>query len=154
MEIRRTKDYELIARLNKPVHDLHVKLYPKYFKKYNFDSIKEVFKRMINNEGYVFLVLNDDQETIGYAWIEIKEYRESAFKKGYNSIYVHQICVEDSKRKKGYGSKMMEEIYSLAKERGIERIELDYWIENDVMNTFCDKQQFTKYREFVYKELF
>ncbi|MFH0070733.1 GNAT family N-acetyltransferase, partial [Peribacillus sp. NPDC056705] len=86
-------------------------------------------------------------------WIEIREYPENAFKKGYKSVYVHQISIEDTKRNKGYGSSLMEYIYEIANDRGINLIELDYWFENSVAKDFYKKQNFIKYREFVYKEL-
>jgi diamine N-acetyltransferase len=31
MKISRTTNYEIIAKLNRYVHELHTKLYPKYF---------------------------------------------------------------------------------------------------------------------------
>ncbi|MDP1421362.1 hypothetical protein Q8G35_24050 [Peribacillus simplex] len=47
----------------------------------------------------------------------------------------------------------MECIYEIAKDRGIDLIELDYWFENSVAKDFYKKQNFIKYREFVYKQL-
>ncbi|MFD2445493.1 hypothetical protein ACFSO7_16145 [Bacillus sp. CGMCC 1.16607] len=40
MKISRTNDFELVAKLNKFVHDLHANLYPEYFQEYNFDFVK------------------------------------------------------------------------------------------------------------------
>ncbi|MBM7702239.1 hypothetical protein [Metabacillus iocasae] len=39
MNISSTNDFELVAKLNKSVHDLHVNLYPEYFKEYNFGEM-------------------------------------------------------------------------------------------------------------------
>lgn len=35
-------------------------------------NVKEVFKSLVNNES--FLLLEDNEEALGYAWIEIREY--------------------------------------------------------------------------------
>ncbi|MFE4243771.1 GNAT family N-acetyltransferase [Peribacillus butanolivorans] len=153
MKISQTRNYKLVAKLNKYVHDLHSNLYPKYFKEYNYENVKEVFKSLINNESFIFLLLEDNEEALGFAWVEIREYPENAFKKGYKSVYVHQISIVDTKRNKGYGSSLMEYIYEIANDRGIDLIELDYWFENSVAKDFYKKQNFIKYREFVYKEL-
>ncbi|WHX68246.1 GNAT family N-acetyltransferase [Peribacillus frigoritolerans] len=153
MNISQTRNYNSVAKLNKYVHDLHSNLYPKYFKEYNFENVKEVFKSLINNESFIFLLLEDNEEALGYAWIEIREYPENPFKKGYKSVYVHQISIVDTKRNKGYGSSLMERIYEIANDRGIDLIELDYWFENSVAKDFYKKQNFIKYREFVYKQL-
>ncbi|MFU2018872.1 GNAT family N-acetyltransferase [Peribacillus butanolivorans] len=153
MKISQTRNYKLVAKLNKYVHDLHSNLYPKYFKEYNYENVKEVFKSLIKNESFIFLLLEDNEEALGFAWVEIREYPENAFKKGYKSVYVHQISIVDTKRNKGYGSSLMEYIYEIANDRGIDLIELDYWFENSVAKDFYKKQNFIKYREFVYKEL-
>ncbi|MEK3886378.1 GNAT family N-acetyltransferase [Bacillus sp. FSL K6-3431] len=151
MEISQTYDHELIANLNKHVHDLHSTLYPPYFKEYNYEEIKEAYKELMKNNGFIFLLLEDDEIVLGYAWIEIKEYEENAFKKAYKSVYIHQISIEETKQQKGYGTSLMEKIYDIAKNNGIDLIELDYWSKNSVAKDFYQKHGFTKYREFVYK---
>jgi diamine N-acetyltransferase len=153
MKITQTTDYEIIAKLNKSVHDLHSKLYPKYFKQYDYEAIKKFFKSIIHNDSFIFLLVEDNGEALGYAWIEIRKYPENAFKKSYKSVYVHQISIAETQRKKGYGSKLMEEIYEIAKNKGIDLVELDYWFENNIAKDFYQKHGFKKYREFVYKEL-
>lgn len=53
MKISRTNDFELVAKLNKYVHDLHANLYPKYFKEYNFEDMKTFFQKIIKKERRV-----------------------------------------------------------------------------------------------------
>lgn len=153
MKISQTKDYNLVAKLNKHVHILHANLYPQYFTPYNYEEIKETFRNIIQIPNYMFLLLEDKEEALGYAWIEVRNYPQNVFLKGYNSIYIHQISIAESKRGKGYGSHLMEKVYEIAKRKGIGVIELEYWYDNDVAKEFYDKQNFTKYREFVYKEV-
>ncbi|WP_110928979.1 GNAT family N-acetyltransferase [Bacillus massiliglaciei] len=153
MKICRTKDFNLIAALNKYVHDLHLNLYPQYFKEYNFEDIKDFFQGIITKENFIFLTLEDDGQALGYAWIELRNYPENAFKKAYKSIYIHQISISEAHRKMGYGTKLMDEITGIAHTNGIEKVELDYWTANDMAETFYRKNGFTNYREFVYKDL-
>jgi diamine N-acetyltransferase len=79
LNISQTNNYETVAKLNKCVHELHVSLYPKYFKEYNYENIKEFFKRIINHDNFIFLLLEDEERKIGYGWIEIKDYLSNAF---------------------------------------------------------------------------
>lgn len=153
MEISRTKDFELIAKLNKYVHDLHVNLYPEYFKEYNFEEIKTFFHKIIDKEEFIFLLFEDDDLPLGYIWIEFRNYPDNVFKKAYKSVYVHQISIAENERKKGYGSKLMEEITQIAIANGIKKIELDYWFDNEIAKNFYKKNDFVKYREFVYKDI-
>lgn len=71
MYVSQSRDHEVIAKLNRNVHNLHAKLYPKYFKEYNYNAMKETFKNLVENDNFVFLVLKDHEVPIGYAWIEI-----------------------------------------------------------------------------------
>lgn len=151
MKISRTNNFELVAKLNKYVHDLHKNLYPEYFKEYNFEDIKAFFQKIIDKEAFTFLLLEDDDQPLGYAWIEVRNYPDNVFKEAYKSIYVHQISISENQRKKGYGTKLMDEITDIAKVNDIKKIELDYWFNNEIAKNFYKKIGFTKYQEFVYK---
>jgi diamine N-acetyltransferase len=153
MKINQTRDFELVTKLNKFVHDLHANLYPEYFKEYNFGEIKTFFQGIMDRKEFIFLVLEDDDQPIGYTWIELRNYPDNAFKKAYKSVYVHQISIAENHRKQGFGSKLMDEITDIAKANGISKIELDYWFDNEIANNFYMKNDFVKYREFVYKDI-
>lgn len=47
----------------------------------------------------------------------------------------------------------MDEITDIAKTNGINKIELDYWFNNEIAKNFYKKNDFVKYREFVYKDI-
>lgn len=153
MKITPTTDVELLAHLNKPVHDLHVSLYPEYFVEYNFEAIRDSFKQCVTNENFIFLVLEDNEQPLGYAWIEIKDYPENAFRKQRKSIFVHNISIVEGQKRQGYGSHLMNHIYDLARRKGISLIELDYWANNEHAKNFHNKQGFLNYREMVFKQL-
>ena len=111
------------------------------------------YENIIDKEGYIFLLIEDEKEAIGYAWIELKDYPENPFKLARKFVYVHQISISSHVRSKGYGSMLMAEIESIAKEIGITTIELDYWVNNEGAKRFYEKQDYAVYREFVYKNI-
>jgi diamine N-acetyltransferase len=153
MKISLTKDYELIATLNKPVHDLHVELYPDLFKPYNYEEFKTFFADMVNKEKFKFLLLVDEGQALGFAMVELRDYPETIFRKSYQSMYVHQLSILENHRNKGYGSRLMEKIKKIAKENGIHKIELDYWANNSTAKSFYKKNDYLVSREIVYKDL-
>ncbi|TLS52214.1 GNAT family N-acetyltransferase [Paenibacillus antri] len=153
MEIVKTLDHEIIARLNKDVHDIHVLLYPEYFKKYEYESISGFFKKIVNNPNYDFLVIKGELEYFGYAWIEEKEIAESVFMKAHKFIFVHQLSTQNDYRHQGLGSQLMNKIEDIARERGIQKIQLDYWSNNVMAREFYEKKGYSVYREFIYKNL-
>ncbi|MDO6849102.1 GNAT family N-acetyltransferase [Priestia megaterium] len=153
MKISRTFDAGKIAKLNQSVHQLHVELYPQYFQTYDFHQVHEFFKKVIENDRFIFLLAEDEGQHVGFAWLEIKQYSETVFKKAYKSIYVHQINIAELHKNKGFGSSLMKEIYSIAREKEITTIELDYWSDNTIAESFYEKEGFVTYRKMVYKEL-
>ncbi|RAP76123.1 GNAT family N-acetyltransferase [Paenibacillus montanisoli] len=153
MRISRTRDFELLASLNKPIHDLHVSLYPEHFTEYSFEAMRDAFERFVQHENFIFLLVEDNDEPLGYAWIEMKNYSQGAFIKQRKSVFVHQLNIVEKQKRKGYGSHMMNYIYDFAKTEGIEMIELDYWANNEHAKKFYDKQGFVAFREYVYKKI-
>ena len=153
MNITITKNTHLIATLNQHVHDVHVEAYPNYFKPYNYDLVKSEFDSIIDVEKFEFLLIEDENEAVGYAWIEYRKYRENAFKLSYQSVYVHQISISSDVRGKGYGTSLMKEIERRALARDIHKIELDYWTKNSMAKSFYEKLGFSPYVEHAYKDI-
>ncbi|MBB6732698.1 GNAT family N-acetyltransferase [Cohnella zeiphila] len=153
MNITRTTDFELITSLNKPIHELHVSLYPQYFTEYNYEAIRDSFESLVKNDLFIFLLLEDANEPLGYAWVELRNYHQNAFTKARQALFVHQISIVNGQKRRGYGTALMNYIYDLAREQSIETVELDYWANNEVAKNFYKKQGFSGYREFVYKSV-
>ncbi|ADE69405.1 MULTISPECIES: GNAT family N-acetyltransferase [Priestia] len=153
MKISRTFDAGKIAKLNQSVHQLHVELYPQHFQTYDFHQVHEFFKKVMKDDRFIFLLGEDEGQHVGFAWLEIKQYSETVFKKAYESIYVHQINIAESYKNKGFGSSLMKEIYSIARTNDINTIELDYWNDNTIAESFYEKEGFVTYRKMAYKEL-
>jgi GNAT superfamily N-acetyltransferase len=153
LKISRTFDAGKIAKLNQSVHQLHVELYPQHFQTYDFHQVHEFFKKVMKDDRFIFLLGEDEGQHVGFAWLEIKQYSETVFKKAYESIYVHQINIAESYKNKGFGSSLMKEIYSIARTNDINTIELDYWNDNMIAESFYEKEGFVTYRKMAYKEL-
>jgi ribosomal protein S18 acetylase RimI-like enzyme len=148
MNITQTKDCEVITKLNESVHTLHYRLYPTRFKPYDYQSIKEFFKSIVDIPNFQFLLLEEEKQPIGYAWIEFRSYPETVFTKSLEVVYVHQISINSTARNKGFGSKLMLEIEQIAKNHCIDVIELDYWAANQKAKDFYTKNGFQINREY------
>ncbi|MGG0274222.1 GNAT family N-acetyltransferase [Bacillus rhizoplanae] len=153
MKINETNNYEIIAKLNEPVQNIHASLYPQHFHPYHYDAVKDFFQNVISNPNFIFLLVEESNQSLGYAWIEIKNYPGNAFKKPYTSIYIHQISILETYRNKGYGSQLLDYIYKIANNKNINMIELDYWLANTTAKQFYAKNGFELYREFIYKKI-
>ncbi|MCA0972335.1 GNAT family N-acetyltransferase [Halobacillus litoralis] len=150
--IQETKDASVVARLNRFVHDLHVELYPHLFKPYRFERMLNFFESKIGKPYHTFLIAIDE-EPVGFVWVEERYEEENDFKKARASLYVHQISVDTTKQQRGYGRKLLEAVEDLAREKGIDAIELDYWAGNTGARSFYEKQGYVQHREVVQKKL-
>jgi Acetyltransferases len=154
MNIKLTRDARLIAGLCKPVQELHRKLYPKYFKPFVSETVRSWFQNVIDSdEDSFFFVIEEERETVGYAWIQKATHQKNPFRNGFTSIEVNQISIIPGKQHKGYGTALMQHILQFAKDQGIDEVNLDYWTGNQKAADFYQKQGFEIYRNFVHKLL-
>ncbi|RZT23863.1 GNAT family N-acetyltransferase [Fictibacillus sp. BK138] len=153
MEIIQTQDYELVAKLNKNVQDVHVELFPEYFTPYNFEPIRDFYKDIMKDPAQIFLVVKEESNPIGYVWMTLRDSAETPFKKASKSLYIHQISIDKNNSNNGAGSQVIAYIEQLGKQLGVNKIELDYWIDNTIARNFYKKTGFLVNREVVHKEL-
>lgn len=151
MKITQTHDYETLAKLNKNVQDIHADRFPTYFKPYEYEPIRDFYKKTVTDPKQIFLLIENNNIPFGYVWMTLKESTESAFKKASKSLYIHQISVDKNSSNNGAGTKLISHIEQMAKEIGATKIELDYWIDNTIARNFYKKSGFTVTREIVQK---
>ncbi len=153
MDIIQSIDSKVIAHLNRDIQNLHSAMFPWRFKEFDFDEVNHFFKNLMGNPNHYFFIIRDNNQDLGYTWIEIREYQENAFLKAYKSIFVHHISIASEYQNKGLGKELMNKVKEFAVERGIKRIELDYWSDNENAKRFYKKIGFNIYREFVFKNI-
>ncbi|MFT8310606.1 MAG: GNAT family N-acetyltransferase [Sporolactobacillus sp.] len=152
MEIKQTTDAALIAKLNEPVQTLHRALYPEYFKPYCFDEIRKWFEKIIMSDpDSTFLVIEDEDQIVGYAWIQVLNRKENPFKRAWTALEIHQFSIMLAERRRGYGTALMNYICQFAKNKGINEIDLDYWSDNEAAELFYRKQDFKIYRKAAHR---
>lgn len=97
MQIKETKDFNLMGQLGKTMQEKHRTLYPEFFKPYDEESIAQHFETVFQNpKEKVFLWLDDskeDQPVSAYLWLSEQEIKETPFRYGYTRLYVSHIAV-------------------------------------------------------------
>lgn len=153
MDVTRTTDATAIARLNRPIHELHVALQPAFFMPYDESAMTHAFAEAMARPMHHFYLVSVQDRTVGYIWIEERIREASAFRQATSVLYIHQISVNPEEKRKGYGRKMMEWVEQWAKARQFPAIELDYWVENEAAASFYDKVGFRPKRQVVKKQI-
>lgn len=153
MKLISTQDTHVLAKLNKTVHELHVRMYPELFKPYCESTMQVFFENMIKTSKYLFYIVVENEEAIGYVWLEKRYLEETPFKKANAYLYVHQLSLEPHVQNKGFGKLVMKEVEDIAIHLDLHRIELDYWVSNEAAAAFYERCGFVKQRVFVFKDL-
>ena len=153
MQIVETTDLDILARLNRYVHEPHVAQQPDFFKPYDFATVRAFFAKMVGKDQHQFLIAELDGEAIGYVWIEYLRRPESAFHFANSKARVHHLCIVDDKQQQGFGRQLLLEVEQRALAQGIHKIDLDYWMSNDGVDVFYERLGFEKMRQVVAKLL-
>lgn len=127
--IRRARDNDIegIIRLLYQVNQVHADGRPDLFKsggiKYTTDSLKELLKDN-NRPVYVY----DDNGTIlGYVFCIFETNEETTSLYSHKSLFIDDLCVEESRRGQHIGQQLYEYVKQVAKEEECYRITLHVW---------------------------
>ncbi|MCA0981575.1 MULTISPECIES: GNAT family N-acetyltransferase [Exiguobacterium] len=148
-----TTDARLIARLNRSIHEHHVRMNPTFFAEYEEEKMYEAFLTLMGRLNHHFMVMEVEATPVGYIWFEEKVSEATAFRQAVRTVYVHHISIDTIYQRKGYGRRMMEWIEQWALDHQFKSIELDYWMINSEAASFYDEVGFAPKRQIVMKTL-
>lgn len=151
LEIKESKDYQLIAQLNEEVQNLHCALHPEMFKPHQQLEMEAALKDYLSDINcHAYLVMQDGV-AIAYAVFFIREAKENAFHYTIKTLYIDQISVLKKYRNTGAGQLLMQKAETLAQELSISKIELDHWSANLLASRFFRNRGYKLYKERLYK---
>jgi len=124
-------DHEKIRPLQKQIADIHFGGRPDIFKEEpRFYSDGE-FSEKLNDPGrFVFIAEDGQKRVIGYAFCRLIRYRNHSTSRDFDKLYLDDICVEQSCRRRGVGRLLFEECRELALSLGCHNMDLGVWAFN------------------------
>ena len=143
MNIRQAQERDIpqVAGLLYQVHDIHAKGRPDLFisgeRKYTDDELKEIFSDAENRPVFVGEV---EGRILGYAFCLFEESPESHSRRGLKSLYIDDLCVDESARGTHVGTALYEHVLEFAKRQGCDRITLNVWELNQSAKRFYEKK--------------
>ena len=129
MKVRKAleKDIPMIENLLSQVDLVHHNGRPDIFKigtKYNAMQIKT----MLGDESKPILVcVDENDEVLGYCFCIFVEHKNDSVLTDVKSLYVDDLCVDESMRKKGVGKVLLNNAIDLAKSSGCYNVTLNVW---------------------------
>lgn len=145
MNIRRAelKDTDKILDLLSQVLEVHAAIRPDYFipgtTKYSREELAGMFRE---EDRRIFVAVDEDDTVLGYAFCEIKEQPNRENMVPFRSIYIDDLCIDETKRGQHIASALFERVKKEAADLGCYLISLNVWEGNDSARTFYDRKGF------------
>lgn len=143
--ISESRDAELLTRLNEPLQNHHVEMFPNEFKPWDFDAFLPAMTELLNRESAFACVAMEGDIAVGYAlgWTVIRE--ESVFQFSRKTFYIDHVSVQPNYRKSGVAKAMLQFMEDYAKALNHDRLELNHWSVNDLASGAFEKLGFTPF---------
>ena len=134
------KDIDGILALLSQVLEIHAKLRPDIFISGTTKYTREELSGMLREDDRMIYVAVDDTDTVkGYAFCVIKSQPFSTTMVPFTSVYIDDLCVDQSARGRHLGSQLFEFVKNAAREMGCYEVTLCVWEGNDSARTFYEK---------------
>lgn len=133
-------DIKKVMVLLSEVLELHAKLRPDIFipgkTKYTPAQLEEIFA---NPQTPVFVAVNTEDEVVGYAFCVLKRQPFTTNMKDFQTLYLDDLCVDETCRGQHVGKTLFDYVTSYAKEQGCYDVTLNVWEGNDTARHFYEK---------------
>ena len=130
MKVRRAenKDIEKILDLLIQVDMVHHNGRPDIFKgpvtKYDAEQLEDIIK---DDNRPVFVCVDDNDLVLGHAFCMHQQIQDHKLLTDIKTLYIDDICVDETQRGKGVGRMLYEYVKEYAKEKGFYNITLNVW---------------------------
>lgn len=145
MKIRRATidDAELLCDLAGAVQEGHLAARPDIFKPHVVtpQMITEYEAQLADANTYMYIG-EADGESIGYILAQHIQRPENSYTYAMQFLHIDQMSVNLEHRSMGYGERLMQHVFELAKSLGIRTVTLNVWAFNERAAAFYERQGF------------
>ena len=124
-------DQDVLAKLNAVVHDLHVAMFPEYFKATDANELANRFQSLLSEPTARIWLAEVGGTAVGYVVAVHQEAPEHALCHARRWCEIVEIAVASDWRNKGIGGTLVREVIAEAHGNGIYDIELTSWSFNE-----------------------
>ncbi|MCH5204456.1 MAG: GNAT family N-acetyltransferase [Oscillospiraceae bacterium] len=141
MTIRKAepRDIPRITELLYQVHKVHSDKRPDLFKrgskKYDENELSQIIS---DSERPIFVGTDESDKVLGYAFCIFQHFGDNSLEK-HDTIYIDDLCVDESCRENHIGSALYSHVLKFAKDCGCYNVTLNVWAQNDSAISFYNK---------------
>lgn len=141
MYIRRAKENDMpgINNLLRQVLMVHHNGRPDLFKanakKYTDAELTELIK---DDTKPIFVCVDEEEQVLGYAFCVWQQHVNNEILTDIKTLYIDDLCVDESKRGQHIGKSLYEHVLAYAKENGFYNVTLNVWSLNESAMKFYE----------------
>ena len=124
------EDIKRIIELLHQVNMVHHVLRPDLFKPHTTKYNEQELEAMLDDDSKPIFVC-DDGMVLGYAFCQITEVRNNQLLEDIKTLYIDDICVDETARGKHVGKALYEYVHTYAQSVGCNNITLNVWEGNE-----------------------
>ena len=117
------------------VNMVHHHLRPELFKPNTTKYSEQELETLLGDESKPIFVY-DDGEVLGYAFCQITQVKNDRLLQDRKSMYLDDLCVDETARGRHIGSALFEFVRDYAKSIGCHAVTLNVWAGNDAAMQF------------------
>jgi ribosomal protein S18 acetylase RimI-like enzyme len=129
------RDIGAIIRLLHQVNMVHYEKRPDLFKPYTTKYDEQELEALLGDDSKPIFVY-DDGEVQGHAFCQISEVKNHRLLQDAKTLYIDDICVEETARGRHIGQSLYEYVRDYARSIGCYNITLNVWEGNDSALSF------------------
>ena len=134
------KDIPRIMDLLSQVLEIHASIRPDIFIPGTTKYTREELNAILQNEKTpVYVAVNDEDETVGYAFCVLKQQPFSNNMIQFDSLFVDDLCVDGKCRGQHIGEALFRFVKEEARRLGCYEVTLNVWEGNDSAKGFYEK---------------
>ena len=142
-------DLPRVNELRRQVNDVHVAGKPEVFREGFCDELQQHLYTLFSQADHAVLVAETEKGIVGFACLKFVDRPASPYRKAQKYLDVDEFGVDESCRRQGIGRALFGAIRELARERGLDRIELNMWEFNEGALKFYESIGFSTYRRYM-----
>lgn len=135
-----SRDIPKLSELLSEVLELHAKIRPDIFisgsTKYTAAELADI---LANDKTPVFVAVDENDTVRGYVFCQIKRQPFSTNMKDFKTLFIDDLCIDESCRGAHIGTKLFDFALGYAKEEGCYDLTLNVWEGNGGARAFYEK---------------
>ncbi len=149
MKIRDALESDLtsMAQLLLIVHQLHVDAQPEIYREISLETAVEFLATRMAGKNTYLRVAELESELHAYCSAELRCAPSIPLLRSRESIYLNEIVVQPTSRRRGVGQALMDNLREWTRQRGVDEIELDVGHFNSGAKAFFGRHGFEVLRE-------